>query len=91
MNRRHALASALFLTAGLAACAASAPPATSASTHKTQPLGADRDAHGCIGSAGYAWCEGTGTCERPWELASRQGFANTREAFEAYCGKPAAR
>ncbi len=33
-------------------------------------VGADRDAHGCIGSAGYSWCEQIGSCERPWELAS---------------------
>ena len=27
-------------------------------------LGADADDHGCIASAGYAWCAATGTCER---------------------------
>ncbi len=30
-------------------------------------LGGDRDEHGCIGSAGYAWCEAKGECLRPWE------------------------
>lgn len=30
-------------------------------------VGADRDAHGCIGSAGYVWCEVVGDCVRPWE------------------------
>ncbi len=32
-----------------------------------QLLGGDRDAHGCIGSAGYSWCESTNRCQRPWE------------------------
>jgi len=30
-------------------------------------VGADRDAHGCIGSAGYLWCAGKQKCVRPWE------------------------
>lgn len=51
--------------------------------------GSDRDAHGCIPSAGYAWCAQTKQCERPWELAQAKGFANTAEAFDAYCGKEA--
>ena len=32
-------------------------------------LGGDRDAHGCIGSAGYSWCEEKQKCLRPWEEA----------------------
>jgi len=33
-----------------------------------QPVvGGDRDAHGCIGSAGYSWCEVKQKCLRPWE------------------------
>jgi len=48
-------------------------------------VGADRDAHGCIGSAGYLWCEHTNQCERPWELAAAQSFANTEEGFAAFC------
>jgi hypothetical protein len=47
--------------------------------------GADRDAHGCIGSAGYAWCERTKDCERPWELAEKEGFELTAQAFSAFC------
>ena len=35
---------------------------------ENQPLvGGDRDAHGCIGSAGYSWCEISQKCYRPWE------------------------
>lgn len=30
-------------------------------------LGGDRDAHGCIGSAGYSWCEVKNKCLRVWE------------------------
>jgi len=47
--------------------------------------GADRDEHGCIGSAGYSWCAKEGKCVRPWELAKEKGFPSTEEAFRAYC------
>lgn len=30
-------------------------------------LGGDRDEHGCIGSAGYSWCEEKKKCLRIWE------------------------
>ena len=30
-------------------------------------VGNDRDAHGCIGSAGYSWCEIKNKCLRTWE------------------------
>lgn len=30
-------------------------------------LGGDRDSHGCIGSAGYTWCEAKEKCLRVWE------------------------
>jgi len=53
--------------------------------NKGQRVGGDRDAHGCIGSAGYSWCEKTGRCERPWELARKEGFENTKEAFDRFC------
>ena len=32
-------------------------------------VGSDRDAHGCIASAGYSWCEAQQRCLRPWEEA----------------------
>lgn len=31
------------------------------------PVGGDPDEHGCIGSAGYSWCEEKGKCLRVWE------------------------
>jgi hypothetical protein len=34
----------------------------------SQPiLGGDKDIHGCIGSAGYSWCEPKQKCLRVWE------------------------
>jgi membrane-bound inhibitor of C-type lysozyme len=30
-------------------------------------VGGDKDAHGCLGSAGYSWCGARGACIRPWE------------------------
>jgi hypothetical protein len=30
-------------------------------------VGGDRDEHGCIGSAGYSWCEAKAKCLRVWE------------------------
>jgi hypothetical protein len=30
-------------------------------------VGSDRDEHGCIGSAGYVWCESKQKCLRAWE------------------------
>jgi hypothetical protein len=38
-----------------------------ATTTNTQIVGGDRDEHGCIGSAGYSWCEFKQDCLRPWE------------------------
>ena len=32
-----------------------------------QTVGADKDEHGCIGSAGYSWCEPKEKCLRIWE------------------------
>ena len=47
--------------------------------------GNDRDSHGCIGSAGYLWCEHEKQCKRSWELAAEKGFINTPETFNTYC------
>lgn len=49
------------------------------------PVGGDRDAHGCIGSAGYAWCAREKACVRPWELAKQKGDVLNEKAFEHYC------
>jgi hypothetical protein len=34
---------------------------------KVDLVGNDRDEHGCIGSAGYSWCESRSKCLRIWE------------------------
>ena len=84
----------ILITIGLAACTAREPPAEAAApapppTATPAMPGSDRDAHGCIGSAGYSWCESTGKCERPWELAKEKNFDNSAEAFAGYCRNPA--
>ena len=48
-------------------------------------IGADRDLHGCIGSAGYAWCLREHACVRPWVLAKQKGFELNTESFKNYC------
>lgn len=55
-----------------------------------KPVGGDRDNMGCLPSGGYQWCPETDSCERPWELAEEQGFANTQADFEAFCTGSAA-
>ena len=42
-------------------------PAEEPAEEPTAPLGSDTDEHGCIGSAGYEWCESLQECIRPWE------------------------
>ncbi|UNK42158.1 peptidase [Luteimonas sp. S4-F44] len=84
---------AVILSLGLLLTACSPPqapaPATPAPTTTPTAVGGDRDAHGCIGSAGYAWCARSAACERPWELAEREGIENTAPAVEAWCAAPA--
>ncbi|HYP83905.1 hypothetical protein [Variovorax sp.] len=78
--RTAGAALALLGASLLAACATgNNAPAASAGAR----VGADRDSHGCMASAGYQWCEHAGRCERPWELARKEGFAT--ENFNAYC------
>lgn len=49
-------------------------------------VGGDADAHGCLASAGYNWCQKTKRCERPWELARARKFTNSATAFRRFCG-----
>ncbi len=42
-------------------------------------VGGDKDAHGCIGSAGYTWCEAKQKCLRTWEEKCETSNANTKE------------
>ena len=62
-----------------------APEATEELVEEVQPteeagepiLGGDADEHGCIGSAGYTWCEPLGKCVRLWEEACVAEEADT--------------
>jgi len=65
----------LSLALFLAACSASVP----ATDETTPPLvGGDKDAHGCIPSAGYTWCAPKQKCLRTWEEAC---FSSAFEAI----------
>lgn len=79
----------VLLMLAVGGCAQPEPAPARDPTTAAPVVGGDRDAHGCIGSAGYQWCEHSQRCERPWELAQAQGLANTAEAINAYCAKPA--
>lgn len=48
-------------------------------------IGGSRDAHDCLVSAGYSWCERTAKCERSWELAQQRGFDNSADGYTAWC------
>jgi hypothetical protein len=37
-----------------------------------EPIGGERDEHGCLGPAGYTWNESVGACVREWELDENQ-------------------
>jgi hypothetical protein len=37
-----------------------------------EPIGGQRDEHGCLGPAGYTWNESVGACVREWELDENQ-------------------
>ena len=88
MKHRRLLPVFALLTAvvtGPAVAVAADPPAPA----PTALVGGDRDAHGCLASAGYQWCAAEARCERAWELAERKAFAKTPEGFAAYCGTTA--
>jgi len=76
----------LLFMAIVVACATGCASDDSA-TPAAGVVGSDRDEHGCISSAGYRWCERTGQCERPWELAKKAGFENLPEEFVAHCAQ----
>ncbi|MBU0662471.1 hypothetical protein KKH30_01365 [Candidatus Micrarchaeota archaeon] len=47
-----------------------------------QIVGGDKDGHGCIGSAGYTWCEEKGKCLREWEEACTEEGGATVTNFD---------
>lgn len=65
----------------------SAANASNASMSSSMPLpGSDRDAHGCIASAGFIWCTKENACVKPWDYAAGVSIPNTLEAVNSYCG-----
>eukprot|EP01090_Pellita_catalonica_P010766 TRINITY_DN2220_c0_g1_i1.p1 TRINITY_DN2220_c0_g1~~TRINITY_DN2220_c0_g1_i1.p1 ORF type:complete len:279 (-),score=50.57 TRINITY_DN2220_c0_g1_i1:73-909(-) len=50
-------------------------------------VGADEsaNAHGCIASAGYSWCETEKKCVKPWALMQEKQLEVSEEQFTAYC------
>lgn len=42
-------------------------PTVTEEKQEEQMVGNDKDEHGCIGSAGYSWCEVKQKCLRVWE------------------------
>ncbi len=75
------------VVSALSACGESKGASAPEGTHAQQRVaaGSDRDAHGCIGSAGYRWCARLEKCVRPWELAKEEGFNKDEKAFEKFC------
>ncbi|MFZ2970791.1 MAG: hypothetical protein WA063_06605 [Minisyncoccia bacterium] len=50
-------------------------------------VGEDRDKHGCIGSAGYSWCEAKNKCLRKWEEKCGFTESEARVIAEKSCIK----
>ncbi len=85
-NARLRMVAVMFvLTVSLSACAGKPAAVVDDAAPPPRPIGADRDAHGCLPAAGYAWCEREKQCVRPWELAKEAGFENTAEGFAGHC------
>ncbi len=49
-----------------------------------QIVGGDKDEHGCIGSAGYTWCEAKNKCLRIWEEKCTQENNNQENINKQY-------
>jgi len=47
-------------------------------------VGNDRDAHGCIGSAGYSWCAEKSKCLRVWEEKCEATTTDVTKGWETY-------
>lgn len=47
--------------------------------------GADKDEHGCIGSAGYTWCEPLQKCIRSWEENCTANTQNINQEAIQHC------
>jgi len=59
--------SLFFISMILSGCTASIGGTNNGQVNNGGMVGNDRDEHGCIGSAGYTWCETKQKCLRSWE------------------------
>lgn len=48
----------------------------------TTIVGGDKDIHGCIGSAGYSWCEVKSKCLRVWEEKCEEATTTTTKPLQ---------
>jgi len=53
------------------------PPTTGCG--EPQLVGGDKDVHGCIGSAGYSWCQIKNKCLRIWEEKCEDSPGDSQE------------
>lgn len=61
-------------------------PAPAPAPEEPRTVGNDRDAHGCIPSAGYQWCARENRCVRQWELAQERNLpSGDAAAFQRFC------
>jgi flagellar basal body-associated protein FliL len=60
---------------------------TATNTIPNNILGGDRDEHGCIGSAGYSWCEKKNKCLRQWEEECESKKTSVEEIQKLFAEK----
>ncbi|AIL65744.1 hypothetical protein NOVO_06985 [Rickettsiales bacterium Ac37b] len=54
--------------------------ASGVSPRKIEPIGGQRDDHGCLGPAGYLWDKRIGGCTRSWEIKTNNQIKAARIA-----------
>jgi hypothetical protein len=73
-------------------CSFGSPSDTSKPVAQVPPVakpplvGGDRDAHGCLGSGGYQWCEAKSKCLRIWEEPCEGSADSSKCALETCHG-----
>lgn len=85
MNNKSPIVFVFALVFALSLAACDKPDATVEATPVI--VGADRDSHGCIGSAGYSWCAYEAKCVRSWELAKEKNIPLDEKSLSVYCNK----
>lgn len=77
----------LAVALSLSACSLNRPETELRSPVQPNVVGGDRDEHGCIGSAGYSWCEEQQKCLRIWEEdCSDDGLATNSTVINEQLG-----